>query len=74
MTASASVPIIFDPANYTDIYGFEELLIDGGVMCNNPAYYSYLHAKFFLKQTDFRVLSLGTGIAPGKQEFNDESE
>ena len=73
MTASASVPVMFNPGNYTDLYGFDELLIDGMVICNNPAYYSYLHAKFFLKQTDFRILSMGTGIAPGEPETYDES-
>ena len=39
--ASAAAPTYFDPMAYDDMYGTPERLIDGGVIANNPALYSY---------------------------------
>jgi patatin-like phospholipase/acyl hydrolase len=39
--ASSSAPIYFDPKVIGD-----QVLIDGGVIANNPAMYSYLHSKY----------------------------
>lgn len=39
--ASSAAPIYFDPK----VIG-EQVLIDGGVIANNPAFYSYLHSKY----------------------------
>jgi len=36
-------------------------LIDGGVIANNPAMYSYLHSKYVNKQSKIRLVSIGTG-------------
>ena len=46
-------------------YGREEILVDGGIICNNPAYYAYQMATSFNGVTKkIRVLSLGTGELP----------
>lgn len=38
-------------------------MIDGGVIANSPAFYSYLHAKYILKtpKKAIRLISIGTG-------------
>ena len=43
--ASSAAPTFFDPKTHIDGYGFSELLIDGGVICNDPAMYAYQMAK-----------------------------
>jgi patatin-like phospholipase/acyl hydrolase len=43
--ASASAPIYFDPKAYGD-----QILVDGGIIANNPAFYSYLFSKQAHKQ------------------------
>ena len=45
-------------------YGLSELLIDGGIICNNPALYAYEMAHQMYNHTKIRVLSLGTGEKP----------
>jgi patatin-like phospholipase/acyl hydrolase len=37
------------------------VLIDGGVIANNPAMYAYLHSKFANGQKKIRLVSIGTG-------------
>ena len=61
--ASSSAPIYFDPTSRVNNYGFNEKLLDGGIICNNPGLYAYLIAKNFIEpnKKKFRVLSLGTG-------------
>ena len=60
--ASGSAPVYFDPAEFDNLYGQEELVIDGGIICNNPALYAYMTAKFLNKVTKkMRILSIGTG-------------
>jgi len=46
-TASSSAPLYFDPTHNTNEYGEHESLLDGGIICNNPAFYGYIISKFF---------------------------
>ena len=39
--ASSAAPTFFDPQHYQNQYGLDEYLIDGGIICNNPALYAY---------------------------------
>lgn len=39
--ASASAPVFFDPQEIENGYGIIEKMLDGAVICNNPAYYAY---------------------------------
>lgn len=60
--ASSSAPTFFDPKVQNTKYGRTEILVDGGVICNNPAFYAYQLVKSFNGVTKkIRVLSLGTG-------------
>ena len=45
--ASSAAPTFFDPKKQQNRYGFTELQIDGGIICNNPALYAYEIAKDF---------------------------
>lgn len=62
--ASSAAPTFFDPKLQTNQYGFQELQIDGGIICNNPALYAYEIAKDLHKHKKIRILSLGTGENP----------
>lgn len=44
--ASSSAPIYFDPKPKKNLFDIEELLVDGGIICNNPAFYAYMMAKY----------------------------
>ena len=59
---SSSAPTYFDPEPYINKFNITAQLVDGGVICNNPAYYAFEIAKSFYNKTDIRILSLGTGI------------
>jgi patatin-like phospholipase/acyl hydrolase len=61
MGGSGAAPIYFDPQQLTNKFGIEELVVDGGIICNNPAMYAYLLAKYLKGNQHLRVLSLGTG-------------
>ena len=39
--ASSAAPTFFDPKVTTNMYGMTEMQIDGGIICNNPAFYAY---------------------------------
>lgn len=39
--ASSAAPTYFDPKVQTNLYGLTEMQIDGGIICNNPAFYAY---------------------------------
>jgi patatin-like phospholipase/acyl hydrolase len=58
--ASSAAPIYFDPK---EIKGISDALIDGGVIANSPAFYSYLHVKYVSKRATgkVRLVSIGTG-------------
>ena len=61
--ASSAAPIYFDPK----VIG-NQVLIDGGVIANEPALYSYLHAIHNLNKSDnIRMVSIGTGIAKSSE-------
>jgi len=40
-----------------------EVLVDGGIIANNPAFYSYIHAVEWKKKNPkkLRIISIGTG-------------
>ena len=59
--ASAAAPTYFDPLPHTNMFGIEEMLIDGGVIANNPSLYSHLMAKFLLDKPNLLMVSIGTG-------------
>lgn len=55
--ASSAAPIYFDPK----VIG-NQVLVDGGIIANEPALYSYLHAVYSLHKPDnIRMVSIGTG-------------
>lgn len=65
VAASASAPGAFNPKTMTSAFNITEELIDGGVICNSPAYYAYETASSLrdVGTDQFRVLSIGTGIS-----------
>ena len=65
---SAAAPTYFDPEVYDNGLGYQESLVDGGIICNNPVMYAYSIAKFLkgikideTKGEHFNIISLGTG-------------
>jgi hypothetical protein len=59
--ATSAAPTYFEAARVT-VAGKELALIDGGVFANNPAMAAYSEARrLFPGETDFLVVSLGTG-------------
>lgn len=65
--ASSAAPTFFDPKTYFNGYNMKELLIDGGVIFNNPGLYAYEFARILKGKENIRVLSLGTGEKPFKK-------
>lgn len=64
---SSAAPIYFEPQKIFDQYGIQQLVIDGGIIGNNPALFAYLVAtKLNKKGPKIRILSLGTGVAEVK--------
>jgi patatin-like phospholipase/acyl hydrolase len=47
-----------------DEYGNEQVIIDGGIVCNNPSLVAYIMANVIRKKKHIRVISLGTGVGP----------
>ena len=77
--ASSSAPIYFDPTTRENTYGFSESLVDGGVICNNPSFYAYQHAKYLQHAGNpngyiYNLVSLGTGESAGASDVKKESE
>jgi len=62
--SSSAAPTFFDPHQVNNKYGFTELQIDGGVICNNPSLYAYEMARDLYGYRKIRMLSLGTGELP----------
>jgi len=62
--SSSAAPTFFNPHKVQNQYGFTELQIDGGVICNNPSLYAYEMARDLYGYKKIRVLSLGTGQKP----------
>lgn len=59
---SSSAPIYFDPEPIVNKYNITGHLVDGGIICNNPAFYAYSIASNLYEYKKIRVISLGTGI------------
>ena len=61
---SASAPIYFSPK----VLG-TQVLVDGGLIANNPALYAYLLSRFGWNQTeqDIRIVTIGTGTTQPAQ-------
>ena len=55
--ATSAAPTIFQPHRF-DRY----VLVDGGVVANNPSCIAYAHAKKLWPTEDIMLLSLGTGV------------
>lgn len=59
--ATSAAPTYFEPA-LTPIGGSTHALVDGGVFINSPSVSAYVEAlRIFPEETDFFVLSIGTG-------------
>ena len=61
---SSAVPGAFAPQQIFDGYGTEQLIVDGGIISNNPALIAYLISKVLNKKDPIRIVSLGTGVPP----------
>jgi patatin-like phospholipase/acyl hydrolase len=57
--ASAAAPIYFAPKVLND-----HILIDGGVIANNPSLYAYEFANRVLGKKKVRIIAIGTAIGP----------
>ncbi len=60
--ATSATPLFFDP--FTRIvkkgrYRTTELLVDGGLIANNPSLYATVYVKEFLKHDNVRTVSIG---------------
>jgi len=62
--ASSAAPTFFNPKNIINGFGLQELQIDGGIICNNPALYAYQIATLLNDKKKVRIMSLGTGENP----------
>lgn len=62
-SASASAPVAFSPFIRKNEFNITEALIDGGVICNNPALYAFDIAYYLRDRRNIRVMSLGTGVS-----------
>lgn len=54
--ASSAAPTYFDPKVLNG-----SVLVDGGIIANNPSLYAYLHSKDNLGKKNIRMISIGTG-------------
>jgi len=60
---SSAAPVYFEPQQLQDMYGLEQLVIDGGIIGNNPALFSYMMQSKIQKKAPIRIVSIGTGVA-----------
>lgn len=68
---SSAAPVFFEPQQAVDEYGIEQLVIDGGIIGNNPALFAYLMQNKIKKKTPIRIWSMGTGILEMKPVLAD---
>jgi len=61
---SSAVPGAFEPQVIMDQYGNEQVIIDGGIVCNNPSLVALIMANVIRRKKHIRVISLGTGVGP----------
>ena len=59
--ATSAAPIYFDPKVIVNGWGQQEVLIDGGVIANNPSLYAFILATEFHNKENIRIVSVGTG-------------
>lgn len=64
---SSAAPGYFTPQKRTTFYNQTELMIDGGVIANNPSLVAYHFATKLMRKPSVRVVSLGTGVPAGKE-------
>ncbi len=70
--ATSATPYYFDPVTryaYNNKKRYEEVLIDGSILANNPSVYAFIYAKYYRELPKVRVISIGS--KPKKQEFSD---
>lgn len=58
---SSAAPAYFAPNSYLDLYGIEQLVIDGGIIANNPSLFANLMARDLLGKQNVRIVSFSTG-------------
>lgn len=69
--ATSAAPTFFQPVQLT-IGGQARTLIDGGIFVNTPTVSAYAEAiRIFPDETDFFVLSLGTGESTQQLDYQD---
>jgi patatin-like phospholipase/acyl hydrolase len=72
--ATSAAPTYFEPAQVW-VAGQGKALIDGGVFVNNPAMSAYSEARrLFPQETDFLIVSLGTGQLTRRISFEDAKD
>lgn len=59
--ATSATPGYFDPRIYENKKGEREVLVDGGIIANNPSMYAFIFASEFHKKENIRIISIGTG-------------
>jgi len=65
--ASSSAPTYFDPETHTNLFNITSSLVDGGIICNDPALYAYMIAYNFYDRKNIKLISLGTGHEPSME-------
>ncbi|CDW84800.1 patatin [Stylonychia lemnae] len=58
---SSAAPGYFDPKVFENGRGETEVLVDGGIIANNPSMYAFIFASEMNKKKNIRVVSIGTG-------------
>ena len=58
---SSAAPGYFDPKVFENGRGETEVLVDGGIIANNPSMYAFIFASEMNKKENVRVVSIGTG-------------
>lgn len=60
--SSSAAPFYFEPMRIMNKYGMQDLLLDGGLIGNNPSMFAYLmQSKLRNVGKPIRILSMGTG-------------
>lgn len=67
---SSAAPAYFAPNYFKDLYGTEQLIIDGGIIANNPALYANLMARYLLDKQNVRIISFSTGTDKDHEAFS----
>jgi len=73
--ATSAVPAFFKPVKIEDKYSNGYSFIDGGVFANNPSLCAYLETKkIYPENTEFLMVSLGTGDSTPTLSYDDAKE